>query len=101
MQWQSNLVVCIRLVPYCNRKATAVASLITDTALNKTGTTLTTINGINVLDHSALTVAKELQFEEEGCGMHIDNKLGASAVGALFFTKKRTEMNPFSRAWPL
>ena len=48
-----------------------------------------------ISDFAALTVARCLGFEEEGCQMHNEDKVGQAAIGALTKSKKKVEVDPF------
>jgi len=48
-----------------------------------------------IQDFADLAVAREMDFEEEGCQMHNEDKVGASAIGSLVRSAGKREVNPF------
>ena len=47
-----------------------------------------------IQDFADLKVATEMDFDAEGCQMHNDDKVGASAIGALVRSAGKREVNP-------
>ena len=63
-----------------------------------TGMELESVSSLAIADRAAMGVATELGFDdEEVCGMHDGDKVGASCVGKLVRSRNKVPVNPFQQ----